>query len=190
MEPSEVQELARHLVRARVYLEFGSGGSTLVALNAGVQQCYSVDSDAQWIEQLRLDPEIQRAEREGRLTFHVADVGPVGAWGFPTGASNGTWRNYALGVWSVVRRSPDLVLIDGRFRTACGAAALLRCPVGTTFMIHDYDVGEPKRANYLLLANLAEMITVVGSLAVFRKHISFDSDLAADVLEKTAADPW
>ena len=48
------QKLFKEYIRnAKIYLEFGSGGSTIVALNSVEGKIYSVESSKDWIETIR-----------------------------------------------------------------------------------------------------------------------------------------
>lgn len=159
MEPDEIEMLSRHIVAGVSYLEFGSGGSTVFALERGVRRCVSIESDPAWIEMLRRDPRIQQGESDGRLSIEWADIGPVMDWGMPANRSRiESWPNYFLSVWDRLESSPDVVLIDGRFRTACGLVSLLVCPESTTILMHDFFDALAIRKNYQSLLEYADII--------------------------------
>lgn len=103
------------LAGARTVVEYGTGGSTLVALGAGVPRLVSVESDAGWIGMLREMPAIAEAERQGRLTFVHVDIGQVGKWGKPVDSSGAArYAAYASAPWSHCD-APDVVLSTGAF---------------------------------------------------------------------------
>ena len=159
MDPTEIEMLSRHLVAGVSYLEFGSGGSTLFALERGVRLCVSVESDAAWAGKLRETPVIQQAEKDGRVTIHCVDIGPVMAWGMPADRSRlESWPNYFLPIWDKLSAPPDVVLIDGRFRTGCGLLALLVCPPTTTILMHDFFDTLSIRKNYRSLLDVADIV--------------------------------
>ena len=105
--------LAEGLRGARCYLEYGSGGSTMLAVASGVAALVSVESDRLWLEAVR-------ARLAGRLRpdHHLchADIGPTARFGAP--AAERHWRRfpaYALDAWALCRDrglEPDLVLIS------------------------------------------------------------------------------
>jgi hypothetical protein len=56
------EEVIRHAMNgASCYLEFGTGGSTLMAIECGVRRIVSVDSDQQW--SLEIEREIPDARK-------------------------------------------------------------------------------------------------------------------------------
>ncbi|WP_370522530.1 hypothetical protein [Helicobacter winghamensis] len=65
------------------YLEFGSGGSTFLALLNSKANILSVESSKQWINYLIEWDFIKENITEGRLKFHYVDIGKTGEWGFP-----------------------------------------------------------------------------------------------------------
>jgi hypothetical protein len=78
MSAAEVVVL-QDLMRSGVsrYLEFGSGGSTLMAVRAHIKTIVSVESDPQWAAAVRSDPEIApRIDDCSAVVLH-ADIGPV-----------------------------------------------------------------------------------------------------------------
>ncbi len=119
-------------------VEFGSGGSTLLALDSGATRIVSVDSDRGWLAGLRDETRTVEAEDVGRLTLVHAHIGPVGQYGAPTDQSQrARWPDYALAPWEFCAQ-PDLVLVDGRFRVACIAQAVLHCRGNGLIAVHDF----------------------------------------------------
>lgn len=145
---------------ARTILEYGSGGSTLLAARSGAR-VISVESDKDWAEGLAeaLRPVSDKAQ------VHHVDIGPTGDWGRPRGSSGAArYHRYALSVWDRPDLGePDLVLIDGRFRAACLAAVLLRAKRPTTVLFDDYVA----RKYYHGVEKLARKEEVVGRMARF-----------------------
>lgn len=136
------------------YFEWGSGGSTEAAAawaaglsNAsGGASVWSVDSSEDWFDQLRADsPLIQQAEAQGVLQLLYADVGKVGLWGKPddyTAKGEDKKRalgmRYALDPIEAVGGEFDVLLVDGRWRVACGLAALKHVKPSSIVMVHDF----------------------------------------------------
>lgn len=153
-------EVVRQLYQeASAILEYGSGGSTVLAAELA-KTVTSVESDKAWADRLT-------ARLAGFPNARVVyvDIGPTGAWGFPARAkSHETFHRYALSVWDdPLMPQPDLVLVDGRFRAACLAATKLRTNTPVTLLFDDY----AKRRYYHRVERLATLDQMVGRMAVF-----------------------
>jgi hypothetical protein len=137
---AEAAHLREVYARAGVILEYGSGGSTVVAAEMQGKRIFSVESDQAWAEMMRgwfaQNPPAAGTE----VDVIWSDVGPTKDWGFPRDASG--WKSYAqypLKVWDMAGfAQPDVVLVDGRFRTGCAMAAALRTARPLTLLFDDY----------------------------------------------------
>ena len=187
MSEAEIEFYERRLAKARVVLEYGCGGSTLMALASPADKIFSVESDPDWIARLRNVPSIVEAESNGRLELFHADVGPVGDWGTPEGPASPGWRVYPLGIWDRMgSAAPDLCLIDGRFRVACALAACTNAPVSDrTVVIHDFW----NRPRYHGLLAFLDLQTGVDTLGVFTPKTKFDRRGAKALLRQSLTDP-
>ncbi len=156
-EAALVQEM---YAKASVILEYGSGGSTLLAAKLG-KTIRSVESDKAWADALsaRL-----AAAGDSAVVHHVA-IGPTEKWGFPTRRRfHSSYHHYALSVWDRPDLgTPDLVLIDGRFRAACLAAVRMRATRPTTVLFDDYE----DRPYYTGVEKLVHKEATVGRMAHF-----------------------
>lgn len=142
--PPEAAELLRmEYDRATVILEYGSGGSTLLAAEMTGKQVFTVESDRGWINMMRAwlaaYPPLSQVE------IHHADIGPTKKWGHPKDETY--WRRfigYPLSVWDRPDFiHPDVVLIDGRFRVGCFLATLMRITRPVTVLFDDYTGRKP-----------------------------------------------
>ena len=164
--PAEVADFVRAAyAEAKVVLEYGSGGSTVLAARAAGTRCFSVESDARWADNLRL---FLDAECPGhRAVVHHADIGPTTDWGRPAKVSIFSAPAYARYPRSVWQRPdfvhPDLVLIDGRFRVGCFLAVLARIERPTTILFDDY----AERSHYHVVEQFGPPAHTVGRMAVF-----------------------
>lgn len=189
MSKAETARLAEHLSAAGAYLEFGAGGSTLMAVEAGVS-CDSVEASARWIGGMVEHPAIAAAVEDKRLRFHFADIGRVTAWSMPHPRTPiAAWANYYLQVWDVIDATPDLVLVDGRFRPACLTCALMAAPDALVLM-HDYDLNIPNRQGYERVTEVADLVEQTGMLAGFRRRADFSVSKALGLLNRVRDDPW
>ncbi|MCU0902895.1 MAG: glycosyltransferase family 2 protein [Tabrizicola sp.] len=158
--PKERRFLVRHYEAAGTILEYGSGGSTVLAAKLG-KTVFSVESDQAWAE--RMAQHLSALSEMAKV--HWADVGPTGPWGVPTKPREfRKFHGYALSVWDRPDfRHPDLVLIDGRFRAACLVAVMLRATKPVTVLFDDYH----NRRYYHGVERLARKEEMVGRMARF-----------------------
>ena len=139
--PAPAAERLREMLKtSNSYLEYGSGATTVMAASMGVRHVVTTESDPNWLAALRHKLRLLGSPTQAEL-IHV-DIGPTGDWGFPPSESN--WREYPK--YPVVgwthclsrRLTPDVVLIDGRFRVACFLASLVFGTQGTRILFDDY----------------------------------------------------
>ncbi|HHY02123.1 MAG TPA: glycosyltransferase family 2 protein [Paracoccus sp.] len=148
---------------AQVVLEYGSGGSTFLALDAGVEFVASVESDAQWAAEI--GAALSGRFAADRFLVHHADIGPTRAWGQPADRSGfRRYHLYATEIWDHPRfRHPDVVLINGRFRVACFLTAMIRCTRPVTVLFDDYI----DRESYHWIEELFPVQDMAGRMARF-----------------------
>lgn len=162
--PEEEGTLRAAYEGARVILEYGSGGSTVVAAEMPGKRIFSVESDRDWA--IRLQAEIDRRNLPSPATVYHADIGPTGDWGRPLGPEHWTrFHRYPLAIWDEpFFRQPDVVLIDGRFRPACLMTVLLRTQAPVTVLFDDY----ANRPRYHAVERFVAPQAMVGRMALFR----------------------
>lgn len=163
MPQAEVEHFTQAYAEAKVILEYGSGGSTEVAARMAGKYIMSVESDRAWARELR--GKLTGPEILSRPVVHHVDIGPTGPWGRPLNDSN--WRDYHAypnSVWDQPWfRHPDVVLVDGRFRTACLATILLRAERPVRVLFDDYGV----RPLYHQVEAVIKPVRMVGRMAEF-----------------------
>lgn len=180
-DPESTSYFIDRLARAEEYLEYGSGGSTVEAARLN-KNFTTVESDPVFLEALRK----KIGSDKGRLIH--ADIGPVENWGVPIYKRRWPWRRwrwkrYATIPWKA-KISPDLVLIDGRFRVLCGLYTLKEM-VGQEFEILFDDYRD--RDFYHGFQDFAELKSFVGRMAIFGPK-QFDDSALAQAIERYSSD--
>ncbi|MFT4074466.1 MAG: hypothetical protein QM647_02970 [Asticcacaulis sp.] len=176
MERENLAAFERFVARSRVYLEYGSGGSTVhVASHTKADVLISVESDPAWVEKVRdALKDFGASGMDTRLHLEFCDVGPVGAWGNPIDISgHARYHDYISRPWrraAELAVAPDTVLIDGRFRVACFLYSLICAEPGTTILFDDYMV----RPEYFVVETFCARRESYGPLAVFEVTKTFD----------------
>ncbi|WP_407493491.1 hypothetical protein [Pseudooceanicola sp. MF1-13] len=161
MPAEEAAALRMAYEDASCILEYGSGGSTVLASELSGKQIISVESDADWAAMMRAWFE----ENPGASAVDMvhADIGPTKDWGHPEGHED--WRKfpaYPLKVWDR-DIAPDVVLVDGRFRAGCALATAFRTQKPVTLLFDDYT---PRKA-YHAVEDFLGQPEKIGRLAVF-----------------------
>jgi hypothetical protein len=180
------------LESARNYLEYGSGGSTILA-NKLVNTLVSVDSDASLLADVRR----KLAEEPGRKAMtkliHV-NIGLTHDWGMPvftkpTRRRVRRWEDYPSAPWRYFRsiaQQPDLILVGGRFRVACVLESLLSLsPLSNTqILLDDY----AERPHYQVVERFADL-EMAGRMAVLRPRRLIDRIQVRRMVRQFCADP-
>lgn len=160
------------LTNARSYLEYGSGGSTVLAAKLN-KAFISADTDRYWLKAVR--------RKIGPLApnqhLEYVNIGWTGIHGypifkFPSVFNRKRWKAYAQAPWRFVDEAvlPDLVLIDGRFRVA---AALTSCvhlvnSQGSRILVDDYIA----RPHYHVIESYAQLVETKGRMAIFKPPVT------------------
>lgn len=153
------------LQATRCFLEYGSGGSTIMAANThSVPIVISVDSDRSWAE--RVISTIQLSD-DIKTFIEYCDIGPVREWGNPVNLDciERFWR-YPFMPWETAVNGcfePDLVLIDGRFRVCAFLVTLLYSQKGTIILFDDYF----DRPHYFIAEHFCDLHARYGRMAEF-----------------------
>lgn len=176
MTKDEQEVFNTYAKNSKVYLEFGSGGSTLRVLQKSKSRIHSVESSLDWINYLSKYFIIRRA-RNTRLFFHHVDIGQTHGWGYPISKdSKKLFPNYSKSIFnSLGSNNIDTVLIDGRFRVACVLSVILNMGSNknTIILIHDFW----NREKYHCVLKYLTTIQKVETLGVFKINSNVDMDL-------------
>ena len=166
MEQEGIRLLDEHLRKARVFLEYGAGGSSVMAARSAVEKIYSVESDPAFLRAVQEKIAGIGIQPNRYVPLHV-DIGPTGAWGHPSSKEfSHRWPHYPQAPWDRLKqdqKKPDLILIDGRFRVATLLASLLHAPAGCTILFDDY----ADRAWYHAVETFLKPRRLAGRMAEF-----------------------
>ena len=137
---AEATRLCAAYAEASVILEYGSGGSTVVAAEKPGTKVVSVESDRHWAQMMRSWFEANPPAEGSQVDIVWSDIGTTKAWGHPVDDSE--WRRYArypLEVWGLPEfAQPDVVLVDGRFRQGCALATAFLTQKPVDLFFDDY----------------------------------------------------
>lgn len=151
--------------RADVILEYGSGGSTVLASELPGKAVFSVESDRAWAEMMQGWFAANPPAHGTRVDVIHVDIGETGEWGTPV--NNRAWRSfpeYPLGVWALPEfRQPDVVLVDGRFRPGCSMATAFCTKRPVTLLVDDY----ARRKGYHVIEEYLGAPRLTGRMAEF-----------------------
>ncbi|WP_370524887.1 hypothetical protein [Helicobacter winghamensis] len=168
------------------YLEFGSGGSTFLALLNSKANIISVKSSKQWINYLIEWDFIKENVTEERLKFHYVDIGKTGEWGFPLDKDRKElFPEYSQAVLRYAGEGIDLIFVDGRFRVACVIASLLICSKNTKILIHDFN----NREYYHCILEFVEFVDTCDTLAEFRMKANIKKERLLEVYNEYKYNP-
>lgn len=166
MEPEGQVLLAERLNKSKIFLEYGSGGSSIMAAQSNVQKIYSVDSDKTFLYAVQTRIKQMQSSAEKYLPIYV-DIGPTGDWGRPKHyGSAALWPSYANEAWTVMGNhgdNPDLILIDGRFRVASFLVSAILAQEGCIILFDDYF----DRPGYHVVEKYLQPISAAGRMAEF-----------------------
>lgn len=176
--------------KARAYLEFGSGASTVLAARQGVEFT-SVDTDPFYLRAVRKRIAAKGFADSEKQRFIHADIGPTEYWGAPmfkheTPARFARWRAYPQSPWAGMKEKPDFVLVDGRFRAACALNAIKHLGAGDwELWLDDYK----GRDHYAVVERFAVLEKMSGVTAIFRPRANIDLK-ALDAAIEAASHDW
>lgn len=162
---AEAERLRAAYAGASVILEYGSGGSTVMAAEIPGKTVFSVESDRDWAAMMRGWFDANPPAEGSHVDVIWSDIGETREWGHPV--NNRGWRRYAeypLGVWSLEEfRQPDVVLVDGRFRAGCAMATAFLTTRPVTLLVDDYK----RRKGYHAIEEFLGAPRLTGRMAEF-----------------------
>ena len=173
MHPDELRRFLELLAGARRYLEFGMGGSTVLAAAHPLERIWCVDTSRDWIEKCGSHPSVRKAIAQGRMTLRHIDIGPTREWGRPADKDHmQRWPEYYLAIWrDIAPGTLDFVFVDGRWRVECILQALLRVSSECMLGLHDFSDERPR---YKTILEFVDVVDQTRSLLTFRRKPDVD----------------
>lgn len=161
----EAEALRAAYGAADTILEYGSGGSTVMAAEMPGKHITSVESDRGWARMMRDWFRANPPAQGSAVEVIWSNIGPTRDWGHP--ADDSAWRNfpdYPLKVWRRAGfRHPDVVLVDGRFRIGCALATAFSITRPVTLLFDDYT----KRRWFAKVEEFLGVPHIIGRMAAF-----------------------
>lgn len=161
-----IEFLIEKLRQSKTYVEYGTGGSTIIASKLVQGDIISVENDSYWLESVVNKVNL---EKNNESFFHpiYINIGETKEWGYPVSDKSykDYWR-YPTDAWvkcQDLKKSPDLILIDGRFRKACFLAALLNLRFPCVILFDDYS----DRPHYHSIEKFLKPSKFINRMAVF-----------------------
>lgn len=183
MTDPEIALFMSYLNKASSYLEYGCGGSTYIAVQIPtINKIISVEGNKRWINKCREINILSHAEKCGRLSFRHVEYNATDNWSHPQSMND---KHLFPPYSEPPSEHNDLVLIDGRFRVACGLKLWKNISTNTIVIVHDY----LDRPQYHILDQFYERIDSVDTLVVFRKKVNADDSHLSTLIAKYEIDP-
>lgn len=159
----------KYISNAKYYAEFGSGGSTYQAsVKSNIIKIYSVESDKEWIDKLKLKIPNNVFYK---CNFLYCDMDTIpNKWGYPGPKSNiNDWINYNnalnINLSDEDKKKIDLILIDWRFRVACIMNCYNFINNDTIILFDDFTC----REYYNVILNFFDIIETAGRMVALKK---------------------
>ncbi|NHQ85460.1 class I SAM-dependent methyltransferase [Iodobacter sp. HSC-16F04] len=161
MPQAECEALTAALTSTQSYVEYGMGGSTVLAAQLGVPRIVAIDSSEEWLAKVR--EQIAPLQSPSQIKLLHAPIGETMDWGFPENTQmQSQWPDYYSQPWRFAL-DVDLVLIDGRFRVPCFLYSLLQLQPGAIILWDDY----AERCEYHLVEQQLVPEACFGKMAKF-----------------------
>ena len=174
--PREVADSLKAIYsKGVVVLEYGSGGSTFLALEANEKNIiYSCETVARWLSELSTEIAFRKLNHRFFPVFQ--DVGQTREWGYPCLDKQSydekrgiQFAQAPILPWRMMQKhgvSPDVVFLDGRFRVASFLAAYLNASRPCTIVFDDYR----ERQCYHVVENILKPSEFIDRTAFFDLH--------------------
>jgi hypothetical protein len=163
------------LKTAKSYLEFGSGGSTVLASKFVKGDIISVESDIEWFNKLQTN-----FKDNSKVKLHLVDLMcKPHTWGHPSvECPESRKREYSQIVKTLDLSDVNLILIDGRFRVACALHIHSLITNETDVLFDDF---EDRLEHYSIVLNYYDVVARIDRMIHLRKK---DVVIPTKIIEK------
>ena len=180
MDDEATEWITGQLKKTRLYLEFGAGGSTVLANKLGVRSI-TVESDPFYATAVR------RALRDPEKARIVTPrMGFTSEWGMPIFFKEKKGPRYVRAPFDEIGQSfPDFIFVDGRYRVACvleSARQALRAQKTASVLVDDYEY----RPRYHVLEQHLGKPDRIGRAALF---VVGDRSIQKEAVQAFLGDP-
>lgn len=163
MPAVEADWLREAYEQASCILEYGSGGSTVMAAGMVGKTVFTVENDPKWAD--KMEAWFDQNPAAAEFTLVRQKTGKTRDWAMPS--TTKAWRKFAaypLEVWGRPDfQHPDVVLIDGRFRAGC----LLACMYMSDRPLEVYFDDYRRREIYHVVEDYVKPAEIRGRMARF-----------------------
>ena len=159
------------LATSKKYLEFGMGGSTLLAFNTlSIEKIVSVEHNSDWFKRISEFNGIKNEEKK-RIFLEYIDLGKL-IKNRPLKQNIKKFSDYSSLVFQKFENDYDFVFIDGMFRVACVLQTILNCKKDIKIMIHDINYV----IKYHIVYKYLEVIYSIDTMVLFciKKNINIE----------------
>jgi len=159
-----------------IYFEYGYAKSTEYFYKYTSASIFAVDTSHDWVNKMNA---LKAEGNPERLNLNWVDVGNVADWGNPTSfEKRQNFKKYAELFWLLSQNSPNLVLIDGRFRVCCFLTSVKFAPVGTKIIFDDYT----NRPFYHVVQEFCPKLDTCGRQALFEVSLASKKQVTDDII--------
>lgn len=152
-----------------VYGEYGVGASTNWVYENTRARIIAAETSPDWAMG------VMNGKSQDRIELKLIDVGTVGEWGRPRSyEKRANFPFYCNSIWSG-EVTPDVVLVDGRFRVCCFLTSVLQGKPGLSIFFDDYS----DRPHYHIVEEICPVRERCGRQVLFQVDRSTDLQKAA-----------
>ena len=190
LEDESNKYLTDALKEAKFYLEYGSGGSTVLASKLGVDYI-TIETDLLFLNAVKNKVNQLGNKNLSKQKYLFRNIGLTSRWGHPLFSDTRRqslltkFKNYSDPKF-VMRDKPDLIMIDGRFRvvTLLRMYDYLKTYSGWKVLFDDYF----SREEYQIVSQFFKVDERLGRLAVIKDIIKCNPNELAEAIGRYIID--
>ena len=156
---------------SKKFLEFGMGGSTLMAFKTlSIKKIVSVEHNFEWFKKISNFDGINNQIGK-RIFLDFINLGKLKK-NYPLKKNINNFSIYSNQIFQKYENDYDFVFIDGIFRVACALQTILNCQNDVKIMIHDMNY----YLKYHILYKYLEVIYSIDTMVLFciKKNINIE----------------